>query len=213
MTPKQYAIRITTISELLGSVPLDAEIYTTYIASKAPAAAQANGSAAAEVDTLDAYEALDMKGRTGFRRDEQGRPLLMDYVVKGFLKEAWQAMRQVPGSEASKLKAGKSKIDGLVFVEPRYIVLNVPGGRNTETINERPLKADTPRGPRVALAASEQLPKGTWCDVRLVVLAPQIITEELLRELFAYGQWLGLGQWRGGGHGKFTANLKPYTPA
>ncbi len=213
MNPTIYAIRITTITELLGSVPLDAEIYTTYIASKAPAAVQTNGTAAAETDTLAEYDALDIKGRTGFHRDAQGRPLLLDYVVKGFLKESWQAMRQVPGSEAAKLKAGKSKIDGLVFVEPRHIVLHVPGGQK-ESINERPLRAETPRGPRVALAASEELPIGTWCDVRLTVLAPQIITKELLEELFAYGRWLGLGQWRSGGHGKFTVGtLKPYIPA
>ena len=213
MNPTLYAIRLTTISELLGSVPLDAEIYSTYIASKAPAMLLANGDAAAEVETLSDYEALDLKGRTGFHRDAQGRPLLLDYVVKGFLKESWQAMRQVPGSEAAKLKAGKSKIDGLVFIEPRHIVLHVPGSMK-ERINERPLRAETPRGPRVALAASEELPIGTWCDVRLTVLAPQVITKELLEELFAYGRWLGLGQWRSGGHGKFTVGpLKPYIPA
>jgi len=211
MEPKTYSIRITMTTELLGSVPLDAEIYSTYIASKAPAIAILNGSAAAEIDTLEAHDALDMKGRTGFHRDEQGRPLILDYVVKGYLKEAWQAMRQVPGSEAGKLKAGKSKIDGLLFVEPRYIVLNVPGGRAAESINERPLRADTPRGPRVALAASEQLPIGTWCDIRLTVLAPNMLDDELLKELFGYGRFLGLGQWRSGGLGRFSANVKPHT--
>lgn len=213
MEPKTYSIRITLIRELLGSVPLDAEIYSTYIASKAPAAAQANGTALAELDTLEAHEALDIKGRTGFHRDEQGRPLILDYVCKGFLKEAWQAMRQVPGSEAGKLKAGKSKIDGLLFVEPRHIILNVPGGRAAESINERPLRAETPRGPRVALAASEQLPIGTWCDIKLLVLAPNVITDELIRELFGYGQFMGLGQWRSGGQGKFNANIKEHRPA
>ena len=212
MQPKKYAVRITITEPLLGSVPLDAEIYSTYIASKAPAG-NLNGNVDAEVLTLDAHEALDIKGRTGFHRDEQGRPLIMNYVIKGYLKEAWQAMRQVPGSEAAKLKAGKSKIDALLFVQPRYIVLNVPGGRSAESVNERPLRAETPRGPRVALAASEELPKGTWCDVRLSILAPNVITDELLRELFDYGQFLGLGQWRSGGQGCFDCNVKAYVPA
>ncbi len=210
METTQYAIRITMLQEMLGSVPLDAEIYSTYIASKAPVAAQVNGNAAAEVDTIEAHEALDMKGRTGFHRNQRGEPMILDYVVKGFLKEAWQNMRLVPGSESAKLKAGKSRIDGLVFVEPRYIVLHLPTG-GVESINERPLRAETPRGPRVALAASEQLPIGTWFDVRLTVLAPHIITETLLKELFAYGQYSGMGQWRSGGMGKFsTGPLKPY---
>ena len=67
MNPTIYAIRITTISELLGSVPLDAEIYTTYIASKAPAIMQTNGTAAAEADTLAEYDALELAIRRGTR--------------------------------------------------------------------------------------------------------------------------------------------------
>lgn len=157
--------------------------------------------------------------RSGGKPSEAGRnalPSVLNHGVtarKGYLKEAWQAMRQVPGSEAAKLKAGKSKIDALLFVQPRYIVLNVPGGRSAESVNERPLRAETPRGPRVALAASEELPKGTWCDVRLSILAPNVITDELLRELFDYGQFLGLGQWRSGGQGCFDCNVKAYVPA
>jgi hypothetical protein len=207
MHEKQYAARITFTEAILGSAPLDEEVYTTYIASKAPAGL--NGTAQSELELM---EEADIKGRTGFLRTEAGQPLLMNYTYKGFMKEAWQACRQIPGSHSAALKNGKSKINTLIFVEPRHIILRLPTG-GVESINERPLRAETARGPRVALAASEMLPKGTWCDVRFVVLAPQVITEDLLREWLDYGRFLGMGQWRGGAFGTFSHNLKVHTPA
>lgn len=205
MRDQIWVARITFTDDLLGSVPLDEEVYSTYIASKAPAGTDTQTE-------LELLEEADIKGRTGFMRDAEHRPLLMNYVIKGFLKESWQANRQRPGSVSAGLKAGKSKIDDLLFITPRYLTLRLPPG-GVETVKERPLRAETARGPRVALAASEQLPIGTWFDVRMTVLAPQIITEELLREWLSYGEWLGIGQWRSGSYGTFTYNLKPYTPA
>lgn len=207
MAPTIYAARITYSEPLLGSAPLNAEVYTDYIASKAPPPLHANGTAAAEVETI---EEIDIKGRTGFHRGERGEPLLLDYHWKGFLKEAWQSMRQIAGSESAALKAGKSRIDQLVFVEPRYIVLHLPAGGREETL-ERPLRAETAKGPRVALAASDMLPAGTWCDVRIVLLAPNVVGEALLREWLEYGRWRGMGGWRNGSFGRFTFNLKGYT--
>lgn len=161
---------------------------------------------------LELLEDADIKGRTGFLRDENQRPLLLDYVFKGFYKEAWQACRQRPGALSVAMKAGKSKIDDLLFIEPRHVVLRLPPG-GVEGVLERPLRAETARGPRVALAASEMLPAGTWCDIKITVLAPQILTEALLREWLDYGRWLGLGQWRSGSYGRIKYTLKPYTPA
>lgn len=206
MNEVTYSTRITFTEPLLGSTPLDEEVYSTYIASKAPAALQLNGTALSEVELL---EEADIKGRTGFLRDENHRPMLLDYVFKGFLKESWQANRQRPGALSVALKAGKSKIDDLLFIEPRHIILRLPIN-GVESVLERPLRAETARGPRVALAASEMLPAGTWCDVKIVVLAPQIISEELLREWLDYGRWLGLGQWRSGSYGRFGHNLKAW---
>ena len=209
MNEATYAARLTFTDDLLGSTPLDEEVYSTYIASKAPASMQVNGTAQTELELL---EEADIKGRTGFLRDDQRRPLLMNYVFKGFLKEAWQACRQRPGALSVSMKAGKSKIDDLLFIQPRHVILRMPPG-GVESINERPLRAETARGPRVALAASEQLPIGTWCDVKIIVLAPQIITRELLSEWLDYGEGLGIGQWRSGQYGTFRYTLKPYIPA
>lgn len=207
MTETTYAVRITFSEPLLGSTPLNEELYTSFIASKAPIAMQQNGAALSELETL---EEADLKGRTGFMRTEKGDPFLFDYVFKGFFKESWQACKLRPDALSVGLKAGKSRIDALLFVEPRHVLLHLPTG-GVESVNERPLRAETARGPRVALAASEQLPAGTWCDVRFVVLAPNVVGEALLREWLEYGRWRGMGGWRNGSFGRFTFNLKGYT--
>ena len=134
---QRYKLRVTFTEALLGSVPLNAEVYTDYIATKAAKVGNANGTVATEVMTI---ESADVKGRTGFHRDEAGNPLLMNYVVKGFAKEACGANRQIPGSKSAALKAYKSKIDALVFVEPRYIKLNVTNPQAVGVL-ERPLRA------------------------------------------------------------------------
>ena len=156
--------------------------------------------------------------RPGGKPSEAGRNALPSEshlgvtARKGFLKESWQANRQRPGALSIALKAGKSKIDDLLFIQPRHVILRLPPG-GVEGVLERPLRAETARGPRVALAASEMLPAGTWCDVRITVLAPQIITEPLLHEWLDYGRWLGMGQWRSGSYGRFKYTLKPYVPS
>lgn len=202
---QHYSTRIKCITPLLGSAPMNESVYMDYIASKAPVS---NGNGAVMVDELERVEAVDEKGRTGFLRDEDGRPLLMDYHLKGFFKEAWRALKSVPLSESKDLKAGIAAIDRYVFIEPRFVTLHPAGA---EGIMERPLRAQTMQGPRVALASSEKLPTGTWFDAKITVLAPQIVTEALLREWLGYGEFLGLGQWRSGGYGRFTATLKPWT--
>jgi len=44
-----------------------------------------------------------------------------------------------------------------------------------------------------------------WCNL---VTFPGEVSEGVLRELLDYGFWMGLGQWRNGGWGKFLYELK-----
>ena len=76
MNDTYYAVRITFTDFLLGSTPLDEEVYSTYIQSKAPS----NGLNGTALSELEVMEEADIKGRTGFLRDEQKRPVLMNYV-------------------------------------------------------------------------------------------------------------------------------------
>jgi hypothetical protein len=193
---RQYKLKVTFIEDILGTTPLNEEVYTDYIASKHP-----DGEGAKELETL---EESTVRGKTGFHRDEKGNPLLMDYMVKGFFKESWQKCREHKDSKASALKAGKSKITGHLFLEDRHIYIKAT---KKEYVLERPLRAETAQGPRVALAASDTIPAGATFSTVITVLAEHLITEDLLRELLNYGKYMGFGQWRSGGYGRFTYTL------
>ena len=83
----------------------------------------------------------EMRQMTVFHRNpDTDQPIIFDYLVKGFFKNACSAMREVPKSESSKIKAYKKKIDNLVFVAPRMIDIDMSGEM---TICERPLRAQT----------------------------------------------------------------------
>ena len=101
---------LTLVEPMLGTVPKDREIYATYIASKAP-----DGAADDEVETVT--EDLEAKGWTGFHSDDNGL-FVYDYLVKGFLKEAGNTLK-----EQLSVKALRSKLDQFVFVAPRPVAL------------------------------------------------------------------------------------------
>jgi hypothetical protein len=142
------------------------------------------------------------RGKTGFQRDGT-TPVIYDYVLKGFMKEACSALRRMDGTVSKSLTAHKTKIDTLVMVEPRRIPLRL---RKPTTDLERPLRADTPQGPRVTLVSSTAASEGTLMEFSIKVLGG-VISEAMLREWFEYGQFSGLGQWRSGGYGRFIAEI------
>lgn len=189
------AIEITFTEEVLGSSPNTKEIYSEFIASKAPDAA----SVADEVEAVGADEVTE-KGTTVFPRNDEGDPVIWDYQLKGFMKDACGALRRVPGTLSSKCKAYKKVIDGTIFVKERAVAFQLPEGGEVG-ICERPLRADTPQGARVALARSETVPAGTKIRFTLVVMNKS--DWPLVQEWLDYGQFRGIGQWRNSGKGRF----------
>lgn len=189
-----YQVRLTFTEPLLGSTP-DPKAYTTYVAQQAID----NGKYVSdELATL----VEQPRGKTGFHRDGS-TPVIYDYVLKGFMKEACTALRRMEGTVSKTLTSHKSKIDSLVMVEPRRIPLKL---RKPTTDLERPLRADTPQGPRVTLVSSTAASEGTVIEFTVKVLGG-VITEAMLQEWFEYGQFSGLGQWRSGGYGRFIAEI------
>lgn len=193
-----YQVTLTFTEPLLGTVPKDPEVYGTYITGRA--ADLGDEEAAQEMETV---ETVEEKGWTGFHKLE-GQPIIYDYVIRGFLKAACGALRRVPGTRSYKIRAYKKIIDGLVFVDPRQIPIALNGGEMG--VLERPLRAQTAQGERVALARSDTCPVGTQLTFTLKVLGS--VTETDLREWFDYGQFSGLGQWRSGGYGRFTYEME-----
>ena len=108
---------------MLGSSPNTKEIYSEFIASKAPDAA----SVADEVEAVGADEVTE-KGTTVFPRNDDGEPVIWDYQLKGFMKDACGALRRVPGTLSSKCKAYKKVIDGTIFVKERSVAFQLPEG-------------------------------------------------------------------------------------
>lgn len=135
---------------------------------------------------------------TVFPRNENGEPILWDYQIRGFFKDTCSALKKVSGTESSKIKAFKKEIDGLIFVEPRQIPFNYSG-----EIGEcqRPLRASTAQGERIALAHSETIPVGSSIEFSIIMLSDS--HEKAVREWLDYGKYRGLGQWRNSGKGRF----------
>lgn len=131
---------------------------------------------------------------------EVGVPFCWDYQIKGFFKDACSALRRVPGTRSSKLTAFKKVIDGTVFVEQRKIPFKLPDGAQCGRC-ERPLRASSASGERVALAASETVPAGTVIEFSVLVMNPK--DAETVREWLDYGHLRGLFQWRNSGKGRF----------
>lgn len=200
---KKMKVRITFTEPVLGTAPSNTEIYTDFIGSKAPDASTLDE----EIAALGAEE-VERKGMTVFPRNEKGEPILWDYQIKGFFKDACSILSKIGGkdekgkkvavNESSKMTAFKKTIDGLIFVHPRQIVLQHPGEIG---ICQRPLRAMTMQGERVALSSSEELPAGTWCDIEIVCMAGFHMPAVL--EWLDYGALRGIGQWRNSGKGRF----------
>ena len=192
-----YQIVLTFTEPLLGTVPLNEEVYKDYIQSKRPDGPEGIED---ELETLTVDEEME-KGTTGFHRID-GVPILYDYVIKGFFKDACGMLRRTSDSASAKLPAYRKVIDGLVFAKPRQIPISVNGA---EFMLERPLRAQTAQGERVALARSEALPIGSSLEFTVLVLGT--VKQSLLEEWLTYGALRGLGQWRNGGYGAFEYTL------
>lgn len=193
---EKYKVTVTFVEPLLGTAPLNKELYGDYIAAKGP-------SPEAVEDELMTVDEATEKGTTGFHRLEDGTPMLYDYVIKGFFKDACSMLRRAWDTKSAKIVAHKKLIDGLVFVKPRRIPIVATGEVG---ILERPLRAQTAQGERVALSRSEMVPAGSSVTFNVWVLDG--IKEPVLREWLDYGELRGLGQWRNGGYGAFTYTLE-----
>lgn len=195
--PKSLKVRITFFEEVLGTASNNPNIHSEFIASKAENALKMEE----EIEAIGVSEFVE-KSMTVFARNKDNEPIMWDYHFKGFFKDAAAALRKVPGSKCSKVKAYKKEIDGLLFVYPRAIKLNMPSGLGT---CERPLRAQTAMGERVALANSETAPAGTWVDIEIECMTDAMY--DLAIECLDYGKRRGIGQWRNSGKGRFTYEI------
>ena len=211
MKTETRTYRLTGTTALLGSNPANPEIHSKYVASKAASMeksaleeAMLPGTEALEKALQDAREA----GLTVFLRGSHGELVLSSHVIKGFFKSAFQTLKDQFGIAGSK-----GKVDNLVFIAPEFLpILDNHGQPQTEPdgLCERSLRAETMQGPRVTLAASEEVapPWHLEFSVTLVDNAgtgkSKPVTFAEIEDALNYGFLKGLGQWRNSGHGSFT---------
>lgn len=186
-------VKVTFDEEVLGTAASNPDIHREYIASNSPNALTREE----EVEAIGTEEVFE-KSMTVFPRDKKGNPIVWDYQWKGFLKDAFGSLKKIPGTECGKVKAYKKEIDGLIFVFPRMIPFDMAGSMG---ICQRPLRAQTAQGERVALASSETVPAGSSMTFEIKCLLDTHVKAVI--ESLEYGQLRGFGQWRNSGKGRF----------
>ena len=196
---KTLEAKLTFFEGILGTAPNDEDIYRNFIIEKA----KSNGAGIDELDAQEEVDALPIdeeieKGMTVFPRDSDGNPFLYDYQIKGFFKDTCGMLRKVKGMKSANVKAYKKEIDGLIFPNPRQIVFQ----NAVLDVCQRPLRASTAQGERVALAMSEEIKAGAYIICEITCLSDDQI--DLVREWLDYGKLRGIGQWRNSGKGRFT---------
>ena len=192
-------VKLRYTEELLGTASANPEIHKEFIASKAPDAPKREE----EVAALGA-EAVEEKTMTVFPRMDDGTPFTWDYQWKGYFKDSCGMLRRADKTRSKSLKAYKKEIDGLVFVEPRRIPLVLPDGAEVGNC-QRPLRAQTAQGERIALAHSETVPEGTTQEFDVLTLRDDLTP--LILEWLGYGRLHGTGQWRNSGKGRFVCEV------
>lgn len=201
---RKLSVRLTFTEEILGTLPANDDIYRDFIGSKAPDASTVEDEIAAL-----GVDGVVEKGITVFPKRD-GVPFFYDYQIKGFLKDTCSMLSRVcekdakgkklkASNESGKITAFKKIIDGLIFPQPREIPILFDGEIG---LRERPLRAQTAQGERVALAISESVPAGATCQFDIVMLSDE--HEKAVREWLDYGEFRGIGQWRNSGKGRFA---------
>jgi hypothetical protein len=188
-------IRITLTEEMLGTKAANPDVFADFIASKHP-------SGTPQKDELESVEHREEAGTTVFSRIN-GQIGIFDYAVKGFFKDACGAMNRFDKelrNGLEKLPAYKTKIDGCIFVKPRFIPIILPTDAKVG-VCERPLRADTAQGPRVSVCRSEAVPAGSIIECEISILSKELIP--YVEAWLGYGALRGLGQWRNSGKGRF----------
>lgn len=203
---KDMRVRLKFTEEVLATASGDPDTFEEYIASMSPDQSTRDE----EIAAINAENAID-KRMTVFPRDNDGKPFIYNYQIKGFFKDACSMLSRIGRksgeeskkknavNESSKITAYKKVIDGLIFVEPRQIIFIFDGDVGT---CQRPLRAQTMQGERVALSNSETVPAGTIIEFIITMLDPA--HEMAVREWLDYGKLRGLAQWRNSGKGTFV---------
>jgi len=197
--------RLSFTERVLGSLPSSDEVFLKYIAPNLDKDTRVKEFPELkeelikeELQTLKRDKKEDEDEResmlTIFHKKDDGIYLL-DYQVKGFIKNSGNVLKDILG-----IRALRSKIDNFVFVYPRYIkIADKPDG-----IYVRSLRAQTAQGPRICIAGSEYVEPPCPIEIEIELLPHKEVKWQIIYALLDYGSRLGIGQFRNGSFGRFT---------
>lgn len=152
-------------------------------------------------------EELDEDSVTVFVRNTKNELIFRSYVLKGFLKATASKMN----GKILDVKNAKSLMNNHVTIRPEEIPIIFPEGKTVEdiSVSARPLLAQTPMGPRSAIARSEMVPAGCGFRAMIQVTDPSKLSEAYLREILEQGHSDGISQWHNSGeYGIFDYTLR-----
>ena len=189
-------VRVKLESEQLGTIPKSEKVFSDYLKHRA------KGKEGKDEfkSPLTGEEVDDREARawTGFM-EEDDKTYVMDYMIKGFLKHAGNVLKKELG-----IKNLRSKIDDLVFVTPRKIFFD--GKKGSDPI-ERSIRVMTPQGPRVSLIRSDYMEIGAKLEFKITVPIDCEIKKKHVLRILEHGAFMGLGQFRNGGYGRFSYEI------
>jgi len=216
MKIETITIKVTTTEPVLGLSSANRQIQEEFIASKAPTVEAAKE----EVEAIDVRQEIE-KATTVFPKDEQGL-FWWDYQMRGAFKGWLLTLIELGDTKLSRWQY-KRAVDTLLFVKPRRIYIKDPSGAiytKADGTMQRPLRAETMQGDRIALASSEMLPAGANWEFSVALLTGSnpksnigILKLDTVENCLELGSYSGFGQWRGGGFGRFTYEIVNQTPA
>lgn len=181
-------------------------------------AEQREAALSGKLDELkETFEELDTKGTTVFFWDkETNRPCIGDHMIYGYLKAAAEAICRTKETKKGTVMHSASYTQMLINQHVRCTKQFIVSDRDIRRDEhghpkhlQRSLRVITAQGPRVTLAKSEIIPAGSSFEFNIRVMKNSAITEDVLRELFSYGEYFcGLGQWRNAGYGLMAHELE-----
>lgn len=213
----RFTLYLELMTPILGTIAKDPSVWEKHQKTKftgddehAPTAVDQDGN------PVDPAELGDLRGWSTFYTEEgTNHPIMYAYQVRGLFKEAGEAIKPQLRQPGKATKDGtvadvpfagvRSAIDRHLFIEPRYQVL----AEKIDGYLERPLRAQTPQGPRVTVVRSDRIdPPKNW-EWQVKILKKSKINVRMLEDILEYAELQGLGQWRTGGFGQVKGTLKP----
>jgi len=221
-----YLLRMRFEGRIIGSVPMEEDVVSKWLESRAPEKAPEGARALPDIESevkgsiywaKDAEEieeetsstredTADMKRvSSGFQMDKQGRLVVRAGTIKAHLKDC---ARQLYQAKQVKVPVFRSKLANFIYVKPYWVPI-IKDGEPTNRPDgwqERPIHVITPMGPRSALKRSMYIEEAELWSIVGILRNPHV-TKEHLDMVLLYGGVHGYGAERSLGEGQYDYEL------